>query len=116
MEDCEGLKALSFGTLLEAGKEKEESLGLEEGNGEELERGREGIRVAEIEETAMELNTLCVTYSFSCVCSGLLEGGEEKASVFLTLLCSELSKMFFNFVLTIILYPCDVTLVLSRVG
>lgn len=82
MEDCEGLKALSFVALLEAGKEKEESLALEEGNGEELESGREWIRVAEIEETAMELNTLCVTDSFSCVCSGLLEGGEEQSFCF----------------------------------
>lgn len=65
MEDCWGLKALSFVALLEAGREKEESLALEEGNGEELESGREGIRVAEIEETAMELNTLlCLLWTF----------------------------------------------------
>lgn len=52
----EGLRALSFKVLAEQ-KEKEEKFGLE-GNGQELDRGMEGIRVAENEETAIEESSL----------------------------------------------------------
>lgn len=55
MDDCEGREALSFEALLAEGKEKEESFGLEVGDAEVLESGREGIRIADIEETAIEL-------------------------------------------------------------
>lgn len=55
MDDCEGLKALSFKALLAEGKEKEENFGLEVGDAEDLESGREGIRIADIEETAIEM-------------------------------------------------------------
>jgi hypothetical protein len=47
---------LSFKVLAEQ-KEKEERFGLE-GNGQELDRGMEGIRVAENEETAIEESSL----------------------------------------------------------
>lgn len=55
MDDCEGLKALSFKALLAEGKEKEENFGLEVGDAEDLEGGREGIRIVDIEETAIEM-------------------------------------------------------------
>lgn len=55
MDDCEGLEALSLKALLAKGKAKEESFGLEVGNAEELERGSEGIRIEDMEETAIEM-------------------------------------------------------------
>lgn len=64
MDDCEGLEALSFKALLAEGKAKEESFGLEVGNAEELERGSEGIRIEDMEETAIEME-LGLPLSFS---------------------------------------------------
>lgn len=43
-------------------KEKEETFGLEDENGEELEREKEGIRVVETEETAIDFEASSVCY------------------------------------------------------
>jgi hypothetical protein len=74
---------LSFKVLAEQ-KEKEERFGLE-GNGQELDRGMEGIKVAENEETAIEESSLFCT-------DGLM--GESLFPLLALKLELELSKYF----------------------
>lgn len=55
MKDSEGFRALSFKEQFAEAKDKEDNFGFG-GNGEELGSGREGTKVADMEETAIELN------------------------------------------------------------